>query len=146
VMVVLIISLALGISYPSLSRGTATFHLRATGRDVLNALRYAREKAITEQKSMKVTVDPQTQKVILSDELGDGVRVYTMPRDVRIQQISSAGQEVKDGPLVIHFMTNGSSENAEIAFMSSKGGVIRVVTDPITGGARVQTPQGDNVP
>ena len=146
VMVVLIISLALGISYPALSRGTATFHLRSTGRDILNTLRYAREKAITEQGNMKVTVDPQNQKVILSDEVGNNGRVYTLPHDVKIGQVFMEGQEVKEGPLVIHFVTNGSSENAEIHLVSSKGGVIKVVTDPITGGARIQTPQGENVP
>jgi Tfp pilus assembly protein FimT len=140
-MVILIVSLALGISYPALSRGTAAFHLRATGRDILNTLRYAREKAITEQKIMKVTVDPAAQKIILSDEVGDGSRVYVLPPDIRIQQVFLVGQELRDVPLVIRFMTNGSSESAEILLMSNKGGMIKVVTDPLIGGARVQTTQ-----
>ena len=95
---------------------------------------------------MMVTVDRETRKLILSDEVGDGSRVYTPPHDIAIQQIFLAGQELKEGPLMIRFMPNGSCENAEIVLMSDKGGVIKVVTDPITGGARVQTPQGENVP
>ncbi len=143
---ILLISLALGISYPALSRGTAAFHLRATSRELLNTLRYAREKAITEQKTMKVTIDPATQKVVLSDEVGDGPRVYSLPQDVRIQQVFLAGQELKDVPLAVRFMTNGSCESAQILLMSNKGGMLRVVTDPVTGGARVQTAQGESVP
>lgn len=145
-MVIIVMGLAVAISYPALSRGTAAFHLRATGRDILNILRYAREKAITEQKSMMVTVDWQSQQVILSDEVGDGARSYSLPRDVKIQGIFLAGQELRDDPLMIRFRTNGSSENAEILLMSDKGGVLKVVTDPITGGARIQTTQGENVP
>jgi Tfp pilus assembly protein FimT len=139
-------ALALGVSYPMLSRGTAAFHLRAAGRDVLNTLRYAREKAITEQQSMKITVDPQAQRVVLSDEVGDGARTYTFPPDVRIQQVLLGKGELRDGPLVVRFMTNGSCDDAEIVLMSSKGGVIRVITDPITGGARVQTGQRESIP
>ncbi len=146
IMVILLISLALGVSYPALSRGTAAFHLRATGRDILNTLRYAREKAITEQTTMKVTVDPAAQKVILSDEVGNGSRVYNLPLDVRIQQVSLAGQELRDLPLVIRFMTNGSCEDAEIQLVSNKGGTIKIVTDPIIGGARILTSSGENAP
>jgi Tfp pilus assembly protein FimT len=146
VIVVLLIGLTVAVSFPALSRGTAAFHLRATGRDVLSTLRYAREKAITEQKTMKVTVDQETQKVILSDEVGDGSRAYSLPRDVKIQQVWLAGQELREGPLMIRFMPNGSCDNAEVLLISDKGGLLKVVTDPITGGARVQTPQGENVP
>ena len=146
VMVMLIIGLALGVTYPALSRGTAAFHLRAAGRDILNTLRYAREKAITEQQSMRVMVDPQGQRVILTDDVGDGARVYTLPHDVRIRQMFLGAQEVRDRPLIIRFMTNGSCENAQVVLVSDKGGVVKVVTDPISGGARVQTAQGENVP
>jgi prepilin-type N-terminal cleavage/methylation domain-containing protein len=145
-LVIVIMGFAVAVSYPALSRGTAAFHLRATGREILNTLRYAREKAITEQKSMLVTVDRETQRVILSDEVGDGARSYYPPRDVRIQQVFLAGQELREEPLTIRFMTNGSCEIAEILLMSDKGGVLKVVTDPLTGGARVQTTQGENVP
>ncbi len=144
IMVMLIIGLALAVSFPSLSRGTSAFHLRATARDVLNTLRYAREKAITEQQSMRITVNPQEQKVILTDDVGDGARVYTPPHDVKIQQVFLDGEEVRDGPLVIRFMTNGSCPQAQIVLVSDKGGVVRVVTDPISGGARVQIGQKEN--
>jgi len=137
-MVLLIIGLAAALSYPSLRRGTTAFHLRATGRDVLNHLRYAREKAITEQKEMTVTVDRDTQTVVLSEVAGEDRKVLTLPEDVKIVEMRSVEQEITEGPLVSRFLPNGSAESAEIVLKADNGGEIRLVIDPITGGARMQ--------
>lgn len=137
VLVVVVMGLAVAISYPALSRGTVAFHLRATGRDVLNCMRYAREKAITEQTVTRVVVDRNGQKIILTDEYGEGSRTYSMPRDVKIERVVFVGQEVFDAPLVIRFLPNGSAESAEILLKSETGGLLKIVTDPITGGARI---------
>lgn len=135
--VLLVISLALVITYPSLSRGTAALNLRAAGRDVLGTLRYARETAITEQKTMKVTFDAEKQQVILSDEVGDGARSYSMPRNVRMVRLLLSGREIVEPVAAIRYMTNGSSETAEIVLQSGTGATLTIVTDPITGGARI---------
>jgi general secretion pathway protein H len=143
-MVVLVIALALAVSYPSISRGSTALHLRATGRDVLNTLRYAREKAVTEQTGMKVTVDRQKQELVLSDDLGDGGRKYLPPNDVKIQRVALAGNEIVDGPMVIRFLPNGSSDRAEILLKSTAGSFLRIISDPITGGARIESGSGEN--
>ena len=137
VVVLVIMGLALGVSYPMMSRGTTAFHMRATGRDIVNAIRYAREKAITEQVEMRIVVDRETQKVTLSDAVGGGERSYQMPYDVRIERMSLSGQQALDGPLVLRFLPNGSSESAEIFIRSKRGGLLRIQTDPLTGGARI---------
>ena len=142
-MVVLVISLVLALSYPSLSRGSTMLHLRATGRDVLRTFRYAREKAVTEQTGMKVTVDLQKQELMLSDDLGENGSKYVPPHDVKIQRIALAGNEVTDGPMVIRFLPNGSSDRAEILLKSDTGSFLRVISDPITGGARIESGQGE---
>jgi len=144
IIVVLVIALVLAVSYPSLSRGSASIHLRSTGRDVLNTFRYAREKAVTEQVGMKVTVDREKQTLILTDDLGDGARTYAMPKDVRIQRMALAGGEIAEGPLIIRFLPNGSSESAEILLQSDSGSSLRIISDPITGGARIETGSGEN--
>ena len=69
-------------------------HLRTTGRDVLNIFRYAREKAVTEQVGMRVTVDREKQRMVVSDDLGDGGRSYLMPKDVKISRLVLGGKEV----------------------------------------------------
>ena len=146
VIVIAIIGLALAATYPALSRGSAAIHLRAAGRDCLNTLRYAREKAITEQKITAVLADRAKQKIALTDEFGEGARYLTLPQDVRLHRLALAGQEVLDRPLMIRFLPNGSCEEAEIELRSDKGGVLRLVTDPILGGARILTNEGQAVP
>jgi prepilin-type N-terminal cleavage/methylation domain-containing protein len=144
IIVVLVIALVMAVAYPSLSRGSTTIRLRATGRDILNTFRYAREKAVTEQTGMRVAVDREKQELILSDDLGDGSRRYGLPRDVKIYRLALAGTEVTEGPLVVRFLPNGSAENAEVLLKSDTGAYLRIITDPITGGARIELGAGEN--
>jgi general secretion pathway protein H len=144
IMVVIVIALVLTVTYPSLSRGNATLHLRTSARGVLNVLRYAREKAITEQMEMRVVADAKTRQVSMTDAYGDGARSYPLPNGIAIAGVSFGGLEIRDEPLVIRFLPNGSAETAEIVLASDKGGFLRIVTDPITGGARVVRPEEGN--
>ena len=140
-MVILVIGLGVAVSVPSLSRGRAALHLRAAGRDLYNVLRYAREKAITEQKEVRFVADREARRVTLTDELGDGARTYGLPDDVSIHQLYLGVEEVLEGPLVIRFLPNGSSEPATIVLRSERGALLRIVTDPITGAARILSSQ-----
>ncbi len=144
--VMLVISLVLALSYPSLSRGSTALHLRAAGRDVLNTFRYAREKAVSEQIGMKVTVDREKQRLFLSNYLGDGNREYVLPPDVKIQRIARANNEILEGALVVRFLPNGSADSAEIMLQSDTGSSLRIISDPITGGARIESGPGGNFP
>jgi general secretion pathway protein H len=142
--VVVVVALVLTVSYPSLSRGSAAVKLRGTGRDILSTFRYAREKAVTEQMGMRVTVDRERQELILSNDLGDGPRRYALPAEVKIQRMIRGGTEVVEGPLVVRFLPNGSAENAEVLLQSKMGSYLRIITDPITGGARVERGLGES--
>jgi general secretion pathway protein H len=144
--VVLLLSLALAVTYPSISRGSTALHLRATGRDILNTFRYAREKAVTEQTGMLVAVDKEKQELILSNDLGQGSRMYRLPDDVKIQRIALGGTEVLEGPMAVRFLPNGSADGAEVLLKSDKDSFLRIVTDPITGGARIESNRGENFP
>lgn len=138
-LVIVIIAIVLAVTYPSLSRGTTALRLRATGRDVLNTFRFAREKAVTEQVGMKVVVNPEKQQMILTDYLGEGKRTYDLPPDVRIRQAALAGNAVTDGTAVFHFLPNGSCDRGEVLLQSDRGARLKIVTDPITGGARIES-------
>lgn len=144
IIVVLVISLAMAVAYPSLSRGTVSLHLRSTARDILNAFRTAHERAITEQTSMRVVVDREKQELVLSDAVGAGARYYRLPKDVRILSMTLGGTEVTEGSLMVRFRPNGSSEAAEVVIESKTGGHLKIVTDPITGGARVEANTGES--
>ena len=141
--VVVVLALALALTYPSLSRGSATLHLRTAARDVLRTFRYAREKAVTEQAMMVLTVDREKQTLVLSDSFREGFRSYALPEDVRVQRFALGGTEVLEGPLIVRFLPNGSSDVAEIVLRSDTGSFLRIVSDPITGGARIEPGRGD---
>jgi prepilin-type N-terminal cleavage/methylation domain-containing protein len=140
-LVILVMALAVAISYPALTRGSSSFQLKATGREILNLLRYAREKAITEQRPLMVVFDRDKQTVVLADEFGEPAKTIAMPNNVRIARLALPSGELQQGPLAVHFLPNGSAEKAEVQLDSDRGISVRIATDPITGGARIITGQ-----
>jgi prepilin-type N-terminal cleavage/methylation domain-containing protein len=142
--VILVVALVLAVSYPSLSKGSASIHLRTTGRDVLNTFRFAREKAVTEQIGMKVTVDRKNQRLVLANDLGDGSRTYAMPSDVKIHRMALGGREILEGSPAVRFLPNGSSDAVELLLKSDSGSILRIISDPIPGGARIESGSGEN--
>jgi prepilin-type N-terminal cleavage/methylation domain-containing protein len=145
IIVVLVMALVLAVTYPSFSRGSTSLHLRSSSRDILNAFRCARDKAVTEQTGMIVIVDKGKQMLILSDNLGGRVRTYSMPKDVQISRVALAGNEVTNGPMIVRFLTNGSTDDAEVLLTADTGKQLKVVTDPLTGGGRIESSQGESI-
>ena len=145
ILVLIVMCLVMALTYPSLMRSRTAFHLRAVGRDVIGSMRAARETAVTEQKTMIVTVDHKSQKVTVSDEVGDGARTFQPPPDVTVVGLTLAGEEMVQEPLTIRFLANGSSEEGQIRVQSETGASLRILVDPITGSARMLLNQGDKV-
>jgi general secretion pathway protein H len=145
-LVLLVMSLVMAVAYPSMSRGRTAFHLRSVGRDVVNALRFARDTAVTEQKVMIASVDFEAQTITVSDDVGGGARSFAPPSDVRIQALTASGGGSQQGPLRIRFLPNGSSDDARILLKSDTGASLKIVADPILGVARVVSEQGEKGP
>ena len=133
-----VITLVLAVSYPSLSRGTTALSLRTTGRDILSIMRYAREKAVTEQTGMRVVVDQDNQSVLMINDSDNSTRTYWLPENVKIHGVVVEGAESDSGISSIRFLPNGSSNAAQILIESTTGGFIKIVSDPITGVASIQ--------
>jgi general secretion pathway protein H len=138
-----IISLVMAVSYAALRGGSRTLHLKTTGRDVLNTFRYAREKAVTEQTGTRVVIDREKQELILTNSLGEAERNYPMPKDIKITRVAMAGNEIGNGPAVIRFLPNGSCDSGEVLLQVENGPKLRIFTDPITGGARMESGSGE---
>ena len=153
VLVLLVMCLVAVITYPSIARGRTAFHLRAVGRDVIGAMRLARETAVTEQKVMVVQIDSQSQRITVSDEVGEGPRSMSMPSDVRIEGVTrsrggnaSTPAQANQDPLLIRFLPNGSAEGATMMLVADTGASLKITTDPITGSARMVLDQGTRDP
>ena len=145
IITLVLVTLVLAVSFPTLSRSTASLSLRTTGRDILNTFRYAREKAVTEQTGMRITVDQESQTLRLTNDFGEGNREYIMPDTVRIQSVVLGGNESDGGITTIRFLPNGSSDSAEILLESKTGSFLRIVSDPLTGGASIRLGAGEDV-
>ena len=145
-LVLVIMSLVAVLTYPALLRGRTAFHLRAVGRDVIGSLRFARETAVTEQRVMMVLVDSKAQRLTVSDDVGDGARSLDLPGDVRLELALVSGVEMQDGRLVIRFLPNGSADDAQFLLRSKTGATVKVVTEAITGVARILAATEDKLP
>lgn len=146
ILVLLVVSLVMAIAYPSMSRGRTAFHLRAVARDVINALRVAREAAVTEQKSMQVVIDSRAQEVTVSDDVGEGARTYRLPDDIKVSGLTSRGEEELQGLFVVRFSSNGSCDNAQIVLKADSGAEVKIIVDPLIGSARILSNQGVKAP
>jgi len=136
--VVLIIVLVLGLSYPSMSRGTSMLHMQTAGRDVLSALRFAREKAISEQTEVRLIVNRREQKLILVNVLDKPLREYALPSDVKIRRLVKAKIEIQGDVMTVRFLPNGNLESVGIQLRSDGGTMLQIVSDPISGGAHIE--------
>jgi prepilin-type N-terminal cleavage/methylation domain-containing protein len=140
----MVITLVLAVSYQSLSRATTALSLRTTGRDILNTLRYAREKAVTEQAAIRVIVNQDDQSLKLTNDFGEGNRQYLMPETVRIRSVVLNGSISTSGSSTLRFLPNGSSDTAAILIESKTGAYLTIVSDPLTGGACIRTSSGED--
>jgi general secretion pathway protein H len=145
IITLLVIALVMSIAYPSLSRATASLSLRTTGRDILNTLRFAREKAVTEQIGMCVTIDQENQLLQLTDDFGEGDRKYLLPDNVRIRRVYIGGTEPANGIATVHFLPNGSADAVEILIESKTGAYLRIVSDPLSSGATILNGSGEEI-
>jgi general secretion pathway protein H len=146
VLVLVIMSLVMAVAYPSMSRGRTAFHLRAVGRDMISSFRMAREKAVTEQRVMQVSIDVQNQQVTVSDDVGDDAKSFRLPDDVKITALNGRGEEVAEGPWALRFLPNGSSEDGQVLLKADNGAQFRITIDPVTGAARMATGEGAKAP
>ena len=137
--VIVIIASVSAITLPSLSKGSETLHLRTASRDILNTFRYAREKAVTEQSGMQVIFDKGNSDLTLSDSMGQTIRSYALPYDVKIYRMAVGKSETMDNSLSVQFLPNGSSERAQIILRSTAGSQMRIINDPLSGGVHINS-------
>lgn len=147
IMVVFILGLAFGIAGVKLSQGLDGLYLKASAKDIVTTLRYAREKAIAEQIVYKVGFDVERNQVYLADEVETKKTIH-LNEKIRLSQVKIDEVEVKARQQIgagiyldqvgeISFYPTGSSNKGEIILENTKGSKLRVVTDFLTGSARI---------
>ena len=139
IVVVVILALVLGVSYPSMERGSSMLNLQTASRDILNTFRFARERAVSEQTTMLLIVDRDERRLELANIFGEPMRAYTLPRGVNIQSMVRAGSEIHDKVMTVRFAPNGNLENVGIRIAAAAGvRRMQIISDPLRGGARIE--------
>ena len=127
VVVLFLLSLAVGLVLPAVGRGVETLELRAQVAGFSAFLRYGREQAITKRAAYEVRVDPEARQLTLIPIGSDSPKAR--------RQLSPRIRISADPPSLrgVTFSPQGFSSGASFRIEAQGGRVYRVTVDPITG-------------
>src|SRR5262249_54274790 len=116
-------------------------HLKGAARDIVTTLRYARERAVSQQVMYKVIIQTgeNENRVTITDDMNRGRRTLQLSSDVWFRRVRINGLDIRNRDMVaeIGFFPNGSSTSAEMVLENKKGSKAKIVTDLLTGAAKV---------
>ena len=121
IVVLVVLGLVFGLVITRGPMHSATLDARTAAREVAQALRLARSRAIVSDRLVSVRID--------------GLRYQSFPRAVGMAAISPTGQPI----VSIRFAPNGRSSGARIT-LAERGSVRYVVVDWLTGRVSVDDP------
>jgi general secretion pathway protein H len=108
---------------------------RIAARELTQALRLARSRAITLDRPVSLLLDRVAHDVRI-----DGARSLALPKDVAIIAATPAGEVIPDRVIDIRFTSDGSSSGARIALGGQSFRRVLVV-DWLTGRVRIDDPR-----
>ena len=138
--VVALIGLLAGISFPSVSAGLETLRLSSAGNSLASFLNGALNRAERQQQPIEITIDAQ-ENVVLAQSAGPGfVRKFEMPDGVRI--LGVLPPLVVEAGLPRRFIVypGGTVPRFGVELANRKGARRIVRIDPITGIPLVERP------
>lgn len=104
---------------------------RVAAREVAQALRLGRSRALALDRSVSVVLDSAAHEVRI-----DGKRSQAWPGDVAVRAATLAGEAISGGNVAITFAADGSSNGARLT-LGESGFQQHVVVDWLTGLVRV---------
>jgi len=134
--VMVLIALVAGVSYPSVSSGIASLRLRAAGDSIAGFLTSALDRAERRQQTIEVVISPADNALIARSSDAQYVRRLEVPDPVRITAVrpALAVESLADGPQARRFILYPGGGTPRIGVEIMLDGRRRVVTvDPLTG-------------
>ena len=137
-LVVTIIALVVGITYPSVSSGLDSIRLVSACDSVASFLNQAMNRASRRQQVVEVAVDPAKRQLrMLSTEPGSD-RTLDLPDSVRILAVRPAVEESETATRRFIFYPGGAVLGLSIELANLKGRRRIVHINPITGVPEMQ--------
>jgi prepilin-type N-terminal cleavage/methylation domain-containing protein len=138
--VVALVGLLAGISFPSVSAGLETLRLSSAGNSLASFLNGALNRAERQQQPIEITVDTQ-ENVVLAQSAGPGfVRKFEMPDGVRILGVLPPLAAETGQPRRFIVYPGGTVPRFGVELSNRKGARRIVRIDPITGIPQVERP------
>jgi type II secretory pathway pseudopilin PulG len=146
--VVSLIALMVGITFPSISAGMDSLRLRSAAGEVVGMFNSALTRADRLQDAVELNISMQKRSIASHAirtnvtrriDLPDGIRIaHIYPEDSRWELVDDSGV-----PVERHFIVypNGSVPRITIDLVNNRGAHRIVMLDPITGVARERTAQ-----
>lgn len=142
VVALVIAGMVAALVLPGINRGLDGLRLKSSAARLASALRYARERAISEQRFYRVVIEPAKNRLYIIAEFGQPVRQMELDSRVRISSLVIDGA-LLDQPgqlekaLEIFFLPNGSASQLEIVLENSRGNKARVINGYLAGSFKV---------
>jgi prepilin-type N-terminal cleavage/methylation domain-containing protein len=137
-MVVALIGLLVGISFPSVSAGLDTLRLSSAGDSLASFLNSALNRAQRKQQALEVTIAPRENSVEVRSTEPGFERKLEMPSGVRIVSVLPPLVWESDEPRRFILYPGGTVPRFGVELANRKGARRIVRIDPITGIPQVE--------
>jgi prepilin-type N-terminal cleavage/methylation domain-containing protein len=136
--VLALIGLLAGITFPSVSSGVDTLRLSAAGRSLVTFFNGALNRAERRQQAVEITIDLRANQVLLISTEPGFERKLEMPAGVRIISVFPPPLVESGEPRRFIFYPGGTVPRLGVEIANSKGARQIVRIDPITGVPQVE--------
>ncbi|MGH8584433.1 MAG: GspH/FimT family pseudopilin [Gammaproteobacteria bacterium] len=116
IVVLAIAGLLVALVPPLFSKVLGGVELRATARELAAALRYARSRAVFQQRDALLTLDTEQRRYRVSGRKGVG----RIDRDIELKMLAARSQQTGRARASIRFFPDGSTTGGQISL--SDGG------------------------
>lgn len=139
--VLVLIAILMSVTFPSIGRGLSAVKLKTTSREIAATIRFARWKAIREQKLYWMRIDSEKNEIELVSQDLKYKRLISMPNGISIIKVSLLGEQEpveKQEISTFFFMPNGLSDSFQVVISSERGLRVKVFQDVLTGSPRIE--------
>jgi general secretion pathway protein H len=147
VVVVVLLSLAVALVAPSLSKFSRSVELKAAAKKVSGILRYYRSEAVNKGQVYQVLFDPDLREVKVqpmesTEEKGEAKppqKIYSLPEGIHLKEIKVEPPQYSSDLPTVEFYPNGGSNGGTILLDSEDRKGFRIKIHFLTGMVQVES-------
>jgi general secretion pathway protein H len=147
VVVVVLLSLAVALVAPSLSKFSRSVELKAAAKKVSGILRYYRSEAVNKGQVFRVFFDPdlrevKVQPIVSTEEKGEDnppQKIYSLPQGIQMKEIKLESPQYPSDFPTVEFYPNGGSNGGTILLDSEDRKGYRIKIHFLTGTVQVES-------